>query len=173
LTAEQQRIHDQELRYSDLFADLALYERKAQSEDAAGRAAMAAGWRGYFAKKSGLTEADAEIVKEIGKEYEQRRDEVNKAYRRAVSEARAEPHTARPSRHNTPAIAEAEDALYGLFPETMAKLVSALGQRSFTRLDSYTIHMHDNSRKSSTHQANLGGPALQASQLPPGKKGLK
>jgi hypothetical protein len=147
LTPEQQQAQNEQFRYEDLFSTLAFHERNAQTEDAAGHPDMAAGWRGYFAKKSGLTSDEAETVKKIAEEYLKEREITQKNYMDAMLTARSLPHTVRPSRLNTPAIAEAQDAMDSLFPSVKAKLVSALGSRSFSQLDGYTLHMHDNARK--------------------------
>jgi hypothetical protein len=146
LTEEQQQARNEQFRYEDLFSTLAFYERYAHTEDAAGHANMAAGWRGYFAKKSGLNPDEAETVKKIAEEYLKEREITQKNYMDAMLTARSLPHTVRPSRLNTPAIAEAQDAMDSLFPSVKAKLVSALGSRSFSQLDGYTLHMHDNAR---------------------------
>jgi hypothetical protein len=163
LTPEQQQALNEQFRYEDLFSTLTFYERQAQKEDAAGNADMAAGWRSYFAKKSGMTTDEANTVKKIAEEYLKEREVRYKNYRDAISTARSLPHTVRPSRLNTPAIAEAQDALEGLFPSVKAKLVSALGSRSYTRLDGYTIHMHDNAKI----LYRQGQPANGQPQIPP------
>ena len=74
LTPEQQERKDQEKRYTRLFASLEADENLAQRLDAAGDTVNAASWRADFARKSGLTPEEAEIVKKIGVQY--RKDQI-------------------------------------------------------------------------------------------------
>jgi len=116
LTPEQQQARMSSFDMKTCSLPFAFYERNAQSEDAAGHAETAAGWKGYFAKKSGLTTDEAETVKKIAEEYLKEREIRQKNYRDAVLTARSLPHTVRPSRMNTPAIAEAQDAIEDCSP---------------------------------------------------------
>jgi hypothetical protein len=143
LTPEQKARMEEENRYSGLFAHLEGQERLAQRLEAAGDTANAASWRAYFARKSGLTSEEAEIVKKIAAQSRQDQISLNAACQADQLAAR---HTY--GAHAGPGFLEipACQQLMNLLPKAIADLVSALGSRSFTQLDGYTLHMHDNAR---------------------------
>jgi len=149
-TPEELAEQNREMRYGMLFSRLEADEKSAQRYDSAGDAATAAAWRGHFAKQSGLRPEEADAIKKIAQDYLRERDVRTKRYMDARSAALASHEQKHPSRINTPEIADAEDSLKALFPTVIANLLSALGSRSFSRLDSYTIHMHENARVSSS-----------------------
>jgi hypothetical protein len=145
LTPEQQERKDQDKRYSGLFGSLEADENLAQRLDATGDSANAASWRADFARKSGLTPEEAEIVKKIGAQYQ-------KDFWALNASCRADQLTARRT-YGADREAKAKflkdstcQQLYNLIPKAMADLLTALGSRSFTRLDGYTRHMFDNAK---------------------------
>ncbi len=143
LTPEQQERKDQEKRYTRLFASLEADENLAQRLDAAGDTVNAASWRADFARKSGLTPEEAEIVKKIGAQY--RRDQVtlNASCHADLLAAR---HTygaqAGPKFLDVPSCQQ----LWNLTTKAVGDIISVLGSRSYSRLDGYTRHMLDNAR---------------------------
>ena len=172
-TQEELKRRDQGMRYAGLFSHLEADERSAREAEASGNLQLAAAWRGHFYKMSGLTEEQVEIVKKIGQEFILQRDVRQQAYNSALLAARSAPHAERPSRHNTPALADAEDSIRSLMPETIAKLVSALGSRTFSQLDSYTIHMFDNSRVLTLSGGSKSGQSSDAQQTGPNEQGAR
>jgi nucleoid-associated protein YejK len=161
LTPEQQERRDQERRYVGLFADLEAYEKLAQRLDAAGDTVNAASWRADFARKSGLTPEEAEIVKKIGVQYRKDQVDLGESCRADQLTAR---HTYGQDRDARRKFLEGSTCqqLYNLIPKAMADLLTALGSRSFTRLDGYTRHMNDNAKI----LYRQGQPANGQSQIP-------
>jgi hypothetical protein len=146
LTEEEIRLRDQERRYVDLFSQLSAQEDMAKRAEAGGNTEMAAAWRGRFARMSGLTTEEAEIVKKIGAKFQIDRRSANDNYVSTLVAARKAYPGDYHSQNNSPDFAAARDRLQNLTPNVIANLVTALGSRSFTRLDSYTLHMHDNAK---------------------------
>jgi hypothetical protein len=139
----------EEMRYGRLFGELEGLEQAAQREEAAGHSDVAASYRGYFAAKSGLTSDEAETVKKIAANYKTKWEALQ-------SKLRAANQAIRPVKHKDPngykdspeyaALLAVNQERDSLFPSVKAELISVLGSRSFTRLDSYTLHSHDNAR---------------------------
>ena len=148
LTPEQQERRDQERRYTALFAHLEGHERLAQSYEAAGDSANAASWRADFARKSGLTPEEAEIVKKIAAKYRKDFVDLNESCRADQLTARRT-YAGDPDARRKFLEGSTCQQLYNLIPKAMADLLTALGSRSFTRLDGYTRHMNDNAKVSS------------------------
>jgi len=136
----------EESRYSFVFAELGGQEQAARNEDAAGHAKAAASWRGYLAAKSGLTADEAEIVKKIGAKYLQDWWAFQSKEREQLLAIRRANPGVRMSRYNSPEIAALEQERKSIFENAKAELVAELGQKSFTRLDSYILHRYDNAR---------------------------
>lgn len=132
---------DQEMRYSGLFASLEADEKLAQQLEASGDSVNAASWRANFSRKSGLTLEEAEAVKKIAAQYRKDSDTLNAGcHADLLAARRAYGANGGPKFLEIPACQQ----LRNLFPRAMANLTTALGSRSFTRLDSYTLHMDDN-----------------------------
>jgi len=161
LTPEQQARREQEHRYVDLFGDLEGIERLAQSYETAGDSSNAASWRADFARKSGLTPEEAEIVKKIAAQYRKDFVDLNESCRADQLTARrtygGDPDARRKFLEGSTC-----QQLYNLIPKAMADLLTALGSRSFTRLDGYTRHMHDNAKI----LYRRGQPASGQTQIP-------
>ena len=148
LTPEQQARREQEHRYVDLFGDLEGIERLAQSYETAGDSSNAASWRADFARKSGLTPEEAEIVKKIAAKYRKDFVDLNESCRADQLTARRT-YAGDPDARRKFLEGSTCQQLYNLIPKAMADLLTALGSRSFTRLDGYTRHMNDNAKVSS------------------------
>jgi hypothetical protein len=118
----------------------------AQSEEAAGHNENAAGWRGRFARRSGLTPDEAEIVKKLAAKYTQDRHAAYSKYRDAYLAARRANPGVRVTRVSSPELAAAAQEREALFPNLKAELIRQLGSRSFSRLDAYSLHRLDNAR---------------------------
>jgi hypothetical protein len=159
-TPEQIERREQEKRYSILFASLEGDEQLAQQSEAAGDTSNAASWRADFARKSGLTPEEAEIVKKIAVQYSQDQISLNAACHDDQLAAR---HTYGPNAGPGFLGIPSCQQLMNLFPKAMADLVAALGSRSFSRLDGYALHFLDNARVLSTH----GQPAHSETQQSP------
>ncbi len=160
LTPEQQAHMEEDRRYSGLFASLEADEKLAQRTEEAGDTANAASWRADFARKSGLTPEEAEIVKKIGAQVRQDQISLNAACQSDQSAARrAYGAGAGPKFLDIPACQQ----LMNLLQKAQSDLLVALGSRSFTRLDGYTRHMFDNARILSRQ----GQPANGQTQMPP------
>lgn len=137
----------EEMRYMRLFSEIEAQERMAEQEGAAGHSDAAASWRGYFAKHSGLTQEDAETVKKIASDYKPKWEALQ-------SKLRAANLAVRPVKGRDPigykgsteyaALLAVNQERDSLFPRVKAELISALGSRSFSRLDSYTLHPRGN-----------------------------
>jgi hypothetical protein len=152
------------MRYSRLFSEIAAQERMAQQEQDAGHSEAAASWHGYFAAKSGLTPQEAEKVKKIGAKYIQEAQALQAKRIEAIRAARHADPGVRVSRFNSPEIAAVEKEIDDLLPNTKAELITALGSKSFTRLDSYTIHSHESAITLSPRQTPLA--TVQQGQTP-------
>jgi hypothetical protein len=140
------------MRYSRLFGEIDGLEQAAQREEKAGHNEVAASYRGYFAAKSGLTPEEAETVKKIGEKYTQDWWAWQSKYRETILAVRHANPGVRMSRLNSPEIASVEQERVSLFTNMKAELIQALGSRSFTRLDSYTLHSHNNAKALSPGQ---------------------
>lgn len=162
LTPEQQERRDQERRYSGLFGDLEGLERLAQSYEAAGDTVNAASWRADFARKSGLTPEDAEIVKRIAAQYLKDFVALNESCRTDQLTARHTYGTDQAARSKFLETSTCKQ-LRDLLPKTLSDLLVALGSKSFTRLDGYTRHMFDNARVLNRQ----GQPVNSQPQIPP------
>jgi hypothetical protein len=139
------------MRYGRLFGEIAGLEQAAQREDNAGHNEVAASYRGYLAAKSGLTQEEVEIVKKIGTKYGQDSWAWQSKYRETILAVRhANPD--RMSRLNSPEIAAVKHEKEILFTNMKVELIQALGSKSFTRLDSYMRHSHDNAKSLSPEQ---------------------
>jgi hypothetical protein len=150
----------EEMRYERLFAELDGQERIAKREEDAGNTQTAAAWRGYFAKQSGLTPDEAETVKKLATQYKGERIAARARWASAFRSVRDANPGVRMTRFNSPEL----DATYrereALLPNFKAELVTALGSRSFTQLDSYMIHGHDHEKSldSRPAPAEAGSP---------------
>jgi hypothetical protein len=162
LTPEQQERRDQERRYSGLFADLEGLERLAQSYETAGDTANAASWRADFARKSGLTPEEAETVKKIAAQYRKDFVDLNESCRADQLIARRNYGGDRAAKSKFLEASTCQQ-LWNLLPKAIADLLTALGSRSFTRLDGYTRHMNDNAKI----LYRQGQPANSQPQIPP------
>ena len=136
----------EEMRYGRLFGEIAGQEQMAKQEEDAGHSEAAASWHGYFANKSGLTQEEADIVKKIAAKYSQDWLAFQSKERVTILAVRHANPGVRMSRFNSPEIAALEQERVSLFTNMKAELIRALGSKSFTRLDSYTLHSHDNAR---------------------------
>lgn len=141
-TEEQKEKIEKQGRYDDLFSQLEAQERLAKSYEDAGDASNAVSWRADFARKSGLTPEEAEIVKRIGVQFRKDRETLSANYYAAIAAA----HAQHIKPQDSPDFVDVKQKRDTLFPKTMADLLTALGSKSFTRLDGYTRHMHDNDR---------------------------
>ncbi|MGO8757908.1 MAG: hypothetical protein ACLQG3_07270 [Terracidiphilus sp.] len=153
---------DEEKRYSMLFASIGADEDLARREAAAGRPDEAASWRRDFARKSGLTPEEAEIVKKIAAQYRKDQVTLNAKCRADLLAMKATfdaEHAAGEEYSPVPSC----DSLKTLFPKAMADLLTALGSRSFSRLDGYSRHFLDNARVLSRQ----GQPVQAAGQANP------
>lgn len=133
-------------RWVGLFAHLEAQERLARYFDAQGNAAEAASWRADFARKSGLTPEEAETVKKIAAQFRKDQVSVNAVCQADMKAAREAWLRERGTGARFPEVPSCEQ-LHNLLPQATADLLTALGSRSFSRLDEYTRHMHDNARK--------------------------
>jgi hypothetical protein len=134
------------MRYGQVFSEIAAQERMAQSEEDAGNIKAAASWHGYFAAESGLTQEEAAIVKKIGDEYGQKAMALQAKRIQVILAARHANPGVRMSRFNSLEIAAVEEEIDNLLPNTKAELILALGSKSFTRFESYSLHRLDNAR---------------------------
>ncbi|MGB8030041.1 MAG: hypothetical protein WCF30_10290 [Terracidiphilus sp.] len=162
MTPERAARIDEEKRYSLLFGSIGADEDMARREDAAGRPDEAASWRRDFARKSGLTPEEAEIVKKIAAQYRQDQVTLNAKCRAdllAMKPTFDAEHATGEEYSHVPSC----DALKTLFPKAMADLLTALGSRSFSRLDGYSRHFLDNARVLSRQ----GQPIQGAGQVGP------
>jgi len=144
-TPEQIERRALEKRYSGLFAHLEALEDLARREEAAGDTSNAASWRADFARKSGLTPEEAEIVKKIAAQYRVDFVALNADCRADLMAAQKAYAVERTAESKFPEIPTC-DKLRNLFPKVMADLLTALGSRSFSRLDGYALHLDDNAR---------------------------
>jgi hypothetical protein len=144
-TPEQIERREQEMRYGGLFASLEADEQLAQRLEAAGDTSNAASWRADFARKSGLTPEEAEIVKKIAAQYRQDQISLNADCRTDLLAAQKAYAVVRTAGSKFPEIPTC-DKLRNLFPKVLADLVTALGSRSFSQLDGYALHLDDNAR---------------------------
>lgn len=141
-TEEQKEKIEKQGRYDDLFSQLEAQERLAKSYEDAGDAPNAASWRADFARKSGLTPEEAGIVKKIALNY-RKESAALMEQRAALINLGTNPSQLTANRLQASAI---QKQILDLFAKAMSDLLVALGSESFTRLDAYTRHMHDNDR---------------------------
>lgn len=145
-TPAQREQFEQEMRFGSLFAHLDMEEREAEAEEKAGHTEMANAWRADFARKSGLTADEAAKVKQIAAQYLLDHQAASENLRSTLIAVRQANPGVRMSATNSPEIAAAQQRMKDLFPKAVADLLAALGPESFSRLDGYTRHMHDQSR---------------------------
>jgi hypothetical protein len=135
---------EEELRFFGLFAGLKGYEETAKKLDDEGNSGWAEHYRTKLERESGLTATEAEQVKQIALQYFQ--DLVTNGEKsRAIQERimAESPHSWRQAIFSDPEYAALHEQKENQMNQAIAKLVSILGSRSFTKLDFYTRHMDD------------------------------
>jgi hypothetical protein len=153
-----------EARYDSFFRVLIGWDEAAKTSlSAGGDAEMAEAWRTRLQKYSGLTAEESEQVKQVARKYlADRQSFDDKAAAMGSAYRAAHPHEI----PNINAIPPELDALrqerLDVVRRAEAELLTALGSRSFSRLDLYTIHMDDwskNNNKAPKHNIPpCGGP---------------
>jgi len=143
--ADLKRAHtEEELRYDGFFQELRSWEDIANQEESAGNSGWAEHWRTKLERESGLTASEAAEIKQIIDQYfrdEQAREQQENDIRtQAMSE---NPGTWRQALYSNQDYINLANQRFGLIDQTISRLVSALGPKRFTRLDLYTLHMHD------------------------------
>jgi len=135
-----------EARYDSFFRVLIGWDEAAKTSlSAGGDAEMAEAWRTRLQKYSGLTAEEAEQVKQVARKYLADRQSFEQKAAAIASQYRAtHPYEQRKLNDPVPPeFAPLRQESLDLVHHAIAELVTALGSRSFSRLDLYTIHMDD------------------------------
>jgi len=140
LTPEQIERLKEEFRYECVFAEVVGMNEAAQREEKAGHPKIAESYGGYFAAKSGLTPEEAEIVRKIVAQYDLDKTKVAEKERATVAAVRAANAGTRMGPRNSPEIAAVQQERENLFPKVLSDILAAIGSRSFSRLDAYSLH---------------------------------
>jgi hypothetical protein len=149
VTPESDPETEEAARYSFFLLHIYSLDEAARSMQASGNLEMAQHVGSLLQVKSGLTEEESSRVKEIAAEYKRAVDASNEMGRQLERG-----DVGKPTRPTDPVQAAALNASYAALQlknakdinDAIARLVAALGSRSFSRLDLYTRHYTDEYR---------------------------
>jgi hypothetical protein len=144
---ESGRDHPQEWRYDLFFGQVLEWDSASKQAAAKGDTVMAEGFQTYLQRKSGLTAEEAACVLHIALQWAQDEQAAAKNAREVIAAVRA----ANPGVHmtgmNSPEIRVAGHQRWVVSEYAVNQLVTALGSKSFSKLDFFVDHVDDHAKE--------------------------